>query len=168
MICVGNMCKAICGVAARGVWQRRNLHWSTGSGYPISTPSLERSIPSRGVSVLVFAALFAKVRVDRQVVAPVDLYSALTALIFSQSTMHAIDCLQLVEYGAHGNGCVGLFESWSQRPLNHGRATAASIESPSSAPCRLEALLIKASILRAPIPEKKRLLHSHSLWRFFQ
>lgn len=94
MISVGNMCKAICGVAAGACGGSINLHWAKGSDISDINAKFGAQHTVTGALGLVFAAFFAKSvsRVD-----PLHLwllYSALTILhIFAN-----MRCMRLIAF----------------------------------------------------------------------
>ena len=80
MICVGNMCKAICGVAAGACGGAINLHWAKGSDISDIQAKFGAQHTVTGSLGLVFAAIFAR---SVSVLKPSPLwilYSSLTIL----------------------------------------------------------------------------------------
>lgn len=135
MICVGNMCKAICGVAAGACGGAINLHWSTGSDISDINAKFGAQHTVTGSLGLVFAALFAKSVSTVKLSHLWTLYSALTALhIFANRR-----CMRLIAFNSLNTVRMGMvvsdfFESWSQRPpLQPAETTALIEESPVSA-----------------------------------
>jgi hypothetical protein len=117
MISVGNMCKAICGVAAGACGGSINLHWAKGSDISDINAKFGAQHTVTGALGLVFAAFFAKS------VSSVDplhlwlLYSALTILhIFAN-----MRCMRLIAFDsfndARMNMIVAEFLKWYDTPL---------------------------------------------------
>mmetsp|Transcript_8452 Transcript_8452/g.12428 ORF Transcript_8452/g.12428 Transcript_8452/m.12428 type:complete len:559 (+) Transcript_8452:122-1798(+) len=80
MICIGNMCKAICGVASGACGGSINLHWAKGSDISdINAKSGAQNTLVGGLG-LVSAALFARSISSASQVVLWSLYSSLTAL----------------------------------------------------------------------------------------
>jgi hypothetical protein len=140
MICVGNMCKAVCGVAAGACGGAINLHWSTGSDISDINAKFGAQHTVTGSLGLVFAALFAKSVSTVKLSHLWTLYSALTALhIFANRR-----CMRLIAFNSLNTVRMGMvvsdfFESWSQRPAppqssssSSSVETTALVESPSS------------------------------------
>jgi hypothetical protein len=135
MICVGNMCKAICGVAAGACGGAINLHWAVGSDISDINAKFGAQHTVTGSLGLVFAALFAKSVSTVKLTHLWILYSALTALhIFAN-----MRCMRLIAFNSLNTVRMDLlvsdfFESWSQQPplpLQPAETTSVA-ESPSA------------------------------------
>jgi hypothetical protein len=93
-ISVGNMCKAMCGVAAGACGGAINLHWAKGSDISDINAKFGAQHTVTGALGLIFAGIFAK---SVSTVAPVHLwtlYFALTALHLYANTR----CMRLIAF----------------------------------------------------------------------
>ena len=118
MISIGNMCKAICGVAAGACGGSINLHWAKGSDISDINAKFGAQHTVTGAMGLVFAALFAKSVSNINQVHLWILYSFLTILhIFAN-----IRCMRLIAFDSFNNArmhlvLVEFFKWWDQ---SHG------------------------------------------------
>lgn len=130
MICVGNACKAICGVAAGACGGAINLHWATGSDISDINAKFGAQHTVTGSLGLVFAAFFAKSVSIVQGSHLWIIYSALTALhIFAN-----MRCMRLIAFSSLNTIRMNLvvadfFEWW----LQHSQEKKAPSPSLSSA-----------------------------------
>lgn len=94
MICLGNMCKAICGVAAGACGGSINLHWAKGSDISDIQAKFGAQHTVTGSLGLLFAAVFAKSVSTLDSRHLWSLYAALTALHIYANTR----CMRLIAF----------------------------------------------------------------------
>jgi len=94
MICAGNMCKAICGVAAGACNGAINLHWARGSDISDINAKFGAQHTVTGSLGLVFAATFARSVSATSQLTLWTLYSALTVLHIVAN----MQCLKLIAF----------------------------------------------------------------------
>jgi hypothetical protein len=94
MICIGNMCKAICGVAAGACGGSINLHWSKGSDISDINAKFGAQHTVTGAMGLIFAALFARSVDHVKSVHLWTLYSSLTLLHIYAN----MQCMRLIAF----------------------------------------------------------------------
>jgi len=100
MICVGNMCKAICGVAAGACNGAINLHWSKGSDISDINAKFGAQHTVTGALGLVFAAIFAKSISSVSTLTLLSIYASLTLLhIFAN-----VKCMKLIAFDYFNTG----------------------------------------------------------------
>jgi hypothetical protein len=99
MISVGNMCKAICGVAAGACGGSINLHWARGSDISDINAKFGAQHTVTGALGLVFAAFFAKSVSHVQPLHLWLLYSTLTVLHIYANTR----CMRLIAFDSLNN-----------------------------------------------------------------
>jgi len=154
MICVGNMCKAICGVAAGACGGAINLHWATGSDISDISAKFGAQHTVTGSLGLVFAALFAKKVSTVKLSHLWMLYSFLTALhIFAN-----MRCMRLIAFSSLNTVRMNMvladfFQGWSQQQQSDAATTVQS--SPLASPIQIskqEALFFWPRFLRRKQP----------------
>ena len=94
MISIGNVCKAICGVAAGACGGAINLHWSKGSDISDINAKFGAQHTCTGALGLVFAALFARSVNQTKPIALWSLYFFLTFLHIFANTR----CMKLISF----------------------------------------------------------------------
>ncbi|CAB9517294.1 RUS1 family protein C16orf58 homolog [Seminavis robusta] len=99
MICLGNMCKAICGVAAGACGGSINLHWAQGSDISDINAKFGAQNTITGMVGLIFAALFARSVASWKLWKLWILYSALTLLHIVAN----IRCMRLIDFQSLNN-----------------------------------------------------------------
>lgn len=100
MICVGNMCKAICGVAAGACGGAINLHWAQGSDISDIQAKFGAQHTVTASLGLIFAALFAKTVAQVAASTLWALYAVLTILhIFANR-----QCMRLMALDSFNTG----------------------------------------------------------------
>ena len=94
MICIGNMCKALCGVAAGACGGSINLHWAKGSDISDINAKFGAQHTVTGALGLVFAAFFAR-SVDH--VNPVRLWALYSSLTFLHIFAN-MQCMRIIAF----------------------------------------------------------------------
>jgi len=128
MICVGNMCKAICGVAAGACGGAINLHWAKGSDISDIQAKFGAQHTVTGSLGLVFAALFAR-SVSQLKPAPLwILYSSLTILHIVANKA----CMRLIAFDSLNTVRMNMllfefFSWWKTRDPEAGTLTTPAI-----------------------------------------
>lgn len=94
MICLGNMCKAMCGVAAGACGGAINLHWAKGSDISDIGAKFGAQVTVMGAIGLLFAAFFAKSVSEAPPITLWTLYAGLTGLHICANAQ----CMRLVVF----------------------------------------------------------------------
>lgn len=128
MICVGNMCKAICGVAAGACGGAINLHWAKGSDISDIQAKFGAQHTVTGSLGLVFAALFART-VSKLKPTPLwILYSSLTVLHIVANRA----CMKLIAFDSLNTVRMNMILSeflswWNTRELDEKSMTSPAV-----------------------------------------
>ncbi|KAL7560004.1 hypothetical protein ACA910_013498 [Epithemia clementina (nom. ined.)] len=125
MICVGNMCKAMCGVAAGAVGGSINLYWAA-QGTDISDISAKFGAQHTVTATLglIFAAIFARSIADVPLTTVWILYSALTIL----HILANIRCMRIIAFQVMNAARVRMIfhEFWQQYKENVAQTQSAN------------------------------------------
>mmetsp|Transcript_24795 Transcript_24795/g.53670 ORF Transcript_24795/g.53670 Transcript_24795/m.53670 type:complete len:534 (+) Transcript_24795:65-1666(+) len=122
LICVGNMCKAICGVAAGSCGGAINLHWAKGSDISDINAKFGAQHTVTGGLGLLFAALFTTSISSASSSVMWILYAALTGIHIYANT----ECMKLVAFDSLNTPRMMLLASqfFSQRECDTSTCTA--------------------------------------------
>jgi hypothetical protein len=135
MICVGNMCKAVCGVAAGACGGSINLHWAKGSDISDVNAKFGAQHTVTGGFGLVFAAVFARSVATWKLWRLWVLYSGLTILhIFAN-----MRCMRLIAFDSLNHIRMHIilkefFDYWDKQTSKESTVSATINASPSLSP----------------------------------
>jgi hypothetical protein len=152
MICVGNVCKAVCGVAAGACGGAINVHWAKGSDISDIQAKFGAQHTVSGSLGIVFAALFARSVSVMDEVHLWLLYSALTVLHIGANRK----CMRLIAFDNYNTVRLNMamrdfFSQWDQRSKSMQQIPDLRLSTPYQV-SNAEPLLFKPFQRNAPYP----------------
>jgi hypothetical protein len=152
MICLGNMCKAMCGVAAYSSNGAINMHWAKGSDISDLQAKLNAQYTVSSVTGLFLAAFFAKSVSNLSQMTLWLLYSSLT-IMHVYANMR---CMRLIEFDYFNTERLNIAIS---QFLNHMDKNVISVDHE----CMIDkpkAMALKESLFFFPFNTKRTISHS--------